>query len=943
MTERLRWARHRMAVLTCTGALVSGLILPVLATTAAAATGWPGGATPRNPPMAQGPAPSSRGLGPPNTFVATGPLGVAQSGQTATLLPNGKVLIAAGGTPNAELYNPATRSFAPTAKMPLAVSDATATLLPNGKVLVAGGVHGFRQVTNAELYDPATGSWAATGAMNVARSGQTATLLPNGQVLVAGGGCNGSGYGCDAGSFEAALRSAELYDPATGTWAKTGSMKDGREDFTASLLKNGQVLAVGGFNNCDDDFCSDISTAELYNPATGKWAQTGSMQGAREQQSATLLNNGDVLVAGGLNEGGFCCSQFEYSSAELFNPATGTWAPTASMAANHAGQAAAVLPNGWVLVAGGGTSVAEIYEPGPALWVSPGAMSTARTHPTATLLPNGRVLVAGGDGPDGQPLTTAEEFLTGNGPLVTVTPGSIAFGGQLVGTVSAAHFYKVTNVGTANLVVTGATVSGKNPGDFRAHTGCAAAPVPPGGTCTVAVRFAPSSTSLRMATIAVSDNAPLSPQGVPVTGYGGGPDAWVPVGPMTTAREHFTATLLPGGKVLMAGGQTVTGGSLASAELYNPATRSFSATGSLNTARSEPAAALLPDGKVLVTGGLADTFAALSSAELYNPATGTWANTTPMNAAGTGLSTTSLPGGSVLVTGFGGTTPAEVYNPANATWTNTGPPAVSQGGFVTATLLRSGQVLVAGGGTAAAQLYNPATSAWTATGSMNAARQDPAAALLSNGDVLVTGGSAPNGGNSLASAELYDPATGKWATTGSMTDARFGATATGLPDGTVLAAGGCNSCSNQSALSSAEFYSNGVWFPVHSMTQPRVFQTATALPGGSVLAAGGGPTFYAAAASTAEVFTPALISVTPASGPAGTKVTVTGSGFYAGETVTLSWDSFTVLGRAKTTATGSFSTTITIPTATAGAHVIGAQGRRSFAGTTAAFTVTSAR
>src|SRR5262249_2449030 len=313
-------------------------------------------ATSRNPSMAQGPAPSSRGLGradrlgPPNTFVATAPLGVAQSGQTATLLPEGKVLVAAGGTTNAELDNPATRRFAPAAKMPLTVSGATATLLPNGKVLVAGGVHRFHQVTNAELYDPATGSWAATGAMNVARSGQTATLLPNGKVLVAGGGCNGSGDGCDAGSFEAALRSAGLYDPATRTGAKTGSMQDGREDFTATLLKNGQVLAAGGFNNCDDDFCSDINTAELYNPATGTWAQTGSMQGAREQQSATLLNNGDVLVAGGLNEGGFCCSQFEYSSAELFNPATATWGPTAPMAAKHAGQAAAVRPNGSLLV-----------------------------------------------------------------------------------------------------------------------------------------------------------------------------------------------------------------------------------------------------------------------------------------------------------------------------------------------------------------------------------------------------------------------------------------------------------------------------------------------------------------------------------------------------------------------------------------------------------------
>src|SRR5207302_7744981 len=139
---------------------------------------------------------------------------------------------------------------------------------------------------------------------------------------------------------------------------------------------------------------------------------------------------------------------------------------------------------------------------------------------------------------DGQPLGTAEEFLTGNGPLVTVTPGSIAFGGQLAGTVSGASFYKVTNVGSANLVVTGATVAGRNPGDFRVHTGCAAAPVPPGGTCTVSVRFAPSSISLRTAMAAVTDNAPRSPQGVAVSGFGGGPDAWTPAGPMTAAREH---------------------------------------------------------------------------------------------------------------------------------------------------------------------------------------------------------------------------------------------------------------------------------------------------------------------------------------------------------------------------------------------------------------------
>jgi large repetitive protein len=907
-----------LVVVTCAGALASGSILPVLATTAAAAT--------------------TSGLGPPNTFVATAPLGVAQSGQTATLLHDGQVLIAAGGTTNAELYNPATRTFSPTGKMPLAVSNATATLLPDGKVLVAGGVHGFKQVPNAELYDPATGTWAATGAMNVARSGQTATLLPDGQVLAAGGGCNGRGYGCDAGSFEGTLASAELYNPATGSWTKTGSMKFGRESFTATLLPDGQVLAAGGFNNCDDDFCSDVSSAELYNPATGKWTQTGSMQGAREQQSATLLPDGEVLVAGGLNEGGDCCGQFEYSSAELYNPASGTWAPTASMATKHAGQTATLLPSGWVLVAGGGTSVAEIYEPKAGIWVSPGPMSTVRTHQTATLLPNGRVLVAGGDGPDSQPLSTAEEFLAGSGPLVTVAPGSIAFGGQQVGTVSAAHFYKVTNVGSADLVVTGATASGKDPGDFRVHTGCASAPVPPGGTCTVAARFAPSSISLRSATISVSDNAPGGSQGIPVTGYGGGPDAWVPVGSMTSAREHSTATLLPDGNVLMAGGQAETGNTLATAELYNPATRSFAATGSLHAARSYPAAALLPDGKVLIAGGLSSNFIPIASAELYNPATGTWATTTPMNTSSYGFTATLLPSGNVLMAGFGGTTPAEVYNPAKATWTNTGPLAVSQGPFPTATLLQNGQVLLAGGGTA--ELYNPATNAWTATGAMNAIRQNAVAELLPDGDVLVAGGSAPDGGASLSSAELYDPATGKWTSTPPMSDAQYGAAAVLLPGGTAMVIGGCSSCSNQPALASAETFDGSFWLPANPMTQPRVFQTATLLPDGSVLVAGGGASYYGAATSTAEVYTPVLMSVNPASGAVGAQVTVSGSGFYAGETVTIRWDGGTVLGHVKTTAAGAFSTKITIPAATAGAHSVGVQGRRSFASASTTFTVT---
>jgi N-acetylneuraminic acid mutarotase len=917
-----RWAgRVRLAAVATVGALTCGTLLPAFSGGAAAAT-------------------ASR-LGPPNTWVGTGQMSSPRTGQTATLLPDGKVLVAGGGTAAADLYNPATRTFSPTGRMPVAVTDATATLLPDGKVLVAGGFHGNHQLANAELYDPASGTWSATGPMTKPRSGQTATLLRGGQVLVAGGGCNGSGYGCNAGSYEVAQRSAELYNPATGAWTRTGSMTYGRQFAVATVLKNGNVLVAGGFNNCDDDFCSDTRTAELYNPATGKWSRTGSMHAAREQFGATLLRGGQVLVEGGLNEGGFSGVQRTYSSAELYNPATGTWSLTAPMAVKRVGQTATLLRNGWVLVAGGGTSTAEIYEPQRAIWVSPGSMSTIRSHAAAALLPDGHVLVTGGNGPDGQPQTSAEEFLAGPGPLVAITPSTIAFGGQQVGTVSKAQSYQVSNAGSANLVVSGTAITGKNPGDFRVQTTCSAAPVPPGGTCSVRVRFAPTFTALRTATTAVSDNAPLSPQGPAATGYGAGPDSFVPVGSMSTPREHFTATLLKDGQVLVAGGQTETDAPLASAELYNPATRSFSATGSLNTARSYPAATLLRDGEVLITGGLDANSGATASAELYNPATGTWSNTTPTKATGYAETSTLLPDGDVLVTGFGGTNPAEVYNPAKATWTNTGPEPDS-GAFSTATLLQNGQVLVTG---ATAALYKPATNAWTATGSPSTPRQEATTTLLPDGDVLLAGGDPPGGGNSLPNAELYDPTTGKWTVTGSMNAGRYGGTATLLTNGTVLATGGCTGgCGNQPALSSTEVYQpqQGLWFPITSMTQPRVFQTATLLPDGSVLVAGGARSYYGAATSTAELFTPVLLSVDPTSGPVGTQVTVSGSGFYAHEPISVFWDSQSVIGHTQANAAGAFSTKITVPKSSpAGANEIAVQGRRSFAGASATFTVTS--
>lgn len=149
------------------------------------------------------------------------------------------------------------------------------------------------------------GTWTLTGSLHASRSTATATLLPNGQVLVAGGCCVG----------EASLASAELYNPTTGTWTVTGSMGTPRTYAEAVLLQNGQVLVAGGveYDNFGDGFI--LMSAELYNPTTGTWSFTGSMQHVRFFQTMTLLQNSQVLVAGGQDY-----SPAILNSAELYTP-----------------------------------------------------------------------------------------------------------------------------------------------------------------------------------------------------------------------------------------------------------------------------------------------------------------------------------------------------------------------------------------------------------------------------------------------------------------------------------------------------------------------------------------------------------------------------------------------------------------------------------------------
>src|SRR5438874_1396867 len=225
----------------------------------------------------------------------------------------------------------------------------TATLLPNGKVLVAGSYpvvvdHPYPHVSyvaSAELYDPASGTWAVTGIPVTGVSSRTATLLPSGKVLVAGA-------------------SAELYDPASGTGRATGSCGTALDDGTVALLPNGKVLVAGGENSAPPFSTS----AELYDPASGTWTTTGSLNTARAYgDTATLLPNGKVLVAGGMG----LVVPGHLASAELYDPASGTWAATGSLVTARFDHTATLLPDGNVLLSGGIVASAELYLPATAV------------------------------------------------------------------------------------------------------------------------------------------------------------------------------------------------------------------------------------------------------------------------------------------------------------------------------------------------------------------------------------------------------------------------------------------------------------------------------------------------------------------------------------------------------------------------------------------------
>ena len=318
---------------------------------------------------------------------------------TSTRLLDGRVLITGGMVENgvflnsAELFDPPQGTFVTTSSMQFSRVEHTATLLPNGRVLIAGGLTnrggGIHAIASTEIYDPATGRFARGPEMSTPRTGQAAVQLANKKVLIAGG----------VDDNERALATAEIYDPSSNRFSATASMHTARVARSAVVLLDGRILVTGGGESG--------RAAEVYDPAAATWTIVGDMTSVRQKHAATLLPDGRVLITGGAPDSRW----HPVRTAEVFDPRTNKFTAVADMemARFKLPDATAILRNGDVLVAGGAADL-EVYDSGTGKFTLAGSVGEPRFFATATPLADGRVLIAGGYGmPNGRP----------NGPVST--------------------------------------------------------------------------------------------------------------------------------------------------------------------------------------------------------------------------------------------------------------------------------------------------------------------------------------------------------------------------------------------------------------------------------------------------------------------------------------------------------------------------------------------
>lgn len=661
----------------------------------------------------------------------------------------------------------------------------TSTLLSNGLVLVAGGYQGGGSNTNlTDLFNPNTGQFTATGPLTISRYGHTATLLPNGKVLIAGG---------------ASTASAELYDPGTGQFSSAGPMVELRRYHTATMLPNGKVLFTGGW---DVGNSPPSQSAELYDPTTGLFTGTGPMSTGRTDHTATLLPNGMVLVVAGRNSVG------SLALCDLYDPASGTFTPTGSLSVPRNLHTSTALPNGLVLVAGGAKDTAgnlasaELYNPQTGMFSATGSMSVSRHYHTSILLPNGKVLIVGG-----WHSTITEQFVTASSELFDPATTTFESTGS---TIQARSAHSATLMPNGFVMVTGGARTGiflssaelydpqePNPGvsnllgtsicKSSLHTSV----LMPNGKILIAGGYFGAVAKPHLTSLAVFD---------PINQSVNFPST------MTDGRSSHTATLLPNGKILIAGGEGETSQHnaipLNKTEIFDSYNLTCTVNTQMTSSRSSHTATILSDGRVLFCGGESYTgpnvplVSTVMTAELYNSNLGIFTQIAgTINFARMKHTSTKLPNGKVLITGGlvpneGPSLSAELFDPVTNTFSITGS-MITPRYRHSATLLPNGKVLITGGTTnlssqtSKCELYDPSTGTFTPAGDMNLGRFWHSATLLPTGKVLIAGGWSTRI-DIETGTEIYDPQTDTFSLSGSLNIGRYAHTAILLSTGKVL-------------------------------------------------------------------------------------------------------------------------------------------------------------
>ncbi|MGH9523766.1 MAG: kelch repeat-containing protein, partial [Terriglobales bacterium] len=583
------------------------------------------------------------------TFSGTGTMTSPRKNATATLLNNGTVLVTGGydGTnilSSAEVFDPNSGTF--TATSGAMAADRmfhVATLLQDGTVLVTGGYDGNPSLTAAEIYDPGTGSFSSTGAMGVSRQYPTATLLQDGRVFLAGG-YDGTNY----------LSSTEIYDPVAKTFSAGPSMHNTRRNHTASLLHDGRVLLAGGY-----DITTPSNSADIYTPAPGAAGSmtpaSNGMSNARVFHAATTLGDGRVLLTGGTDGPGV------RNTADVFDPATNKFAPAGALVTGRDFHLSVLLQNGDVLELGGtdangaALASAELYTP----FVAAGNMYEQRSDFPYALLLNGKVLAGGGSGNGGYG-TTADLFdpttatfsqtgslnflrwqatatLLDNGKLLVAGGASSSSSAEIYDPALGTFSYSAASMNVDRYAHSTALLQ-----DGRVLIA--------GGLGTYVTLFSteiydPATQSFTVASqmttprgyftmtplldgrvLVVGGDIDLS--GTPTASaeiYDPQSNSFSPTGSMAVPRSAHTATLLNDGRVLITGGRTTGYIPVDTAEIYDPVQQTFSTvSGSMSFARYSHTATLLNNGTVLITGGVGTSYVYAPDADIFDPVTNTF-------------------------------------------------------------------------------------------------------------------------------------------------------------------------------------------------------------------------------------------------------------------------------------------------------------------------------